>query len=247
MVSLQHGSQAARQIPSGFQTTVRDGPVGNLEAPPRLNFRGVSGFERPKAPGHLCGLNAVPNERITMKTLRLFLSSLMLLAVGTLVGCSGTNTQSPDVSESIRNSLAQAGLKDVEVSQDRTKGVVTLAGHVAADADKSQAESIAKSIATGQVVANQIAVLPPGGEKDAKEVNTDLDKGIEHNLDAALLQNKLQDSVKYAVTNGVVTLTGEVNSQSRRSEGEKIASSIPNVKQVVNNLQVKSQKATSSN
>jgi osmotically-inducible protein OsmY len=31
----------------------------------------------------------------------------------------------------------------VSVSQDRDKGVVTLGGHVAADGDKSQAESIA--------------------------------------------------------------------------------------------------------
>ena len=79
-----------------------------------------------------------------------------------LVGCSGAR-QSPDVSDSIRKSLDQAGLKDVSVSQDRDKGVVTLGGHVAADADKSQAESIAKSIATGQVVANQISVMPPEG------------------------------------------------------------------------------------
>jgi hypothetical protein len=33
------------------------------------------------------------------------------------------------------------------VNSDRDKGVVTLGGHVAADGDKSQAESIARSIA----------------------------------------------------------------------------------------------------
>ena len=181
-----------------------------------------------------------------MKTLKLCLSLLALLVVGTLVGCSGTATQSPDVSDSIRKSLDQAGLKDVSVSQDRDKGVVTLGGHVAADADKSQAESIAKSIAVGQVVANQIAVMPPGGESDAKAVNSDLDKGIEKNLHAALIQNRLQKGVKYDVKNGVVTLTGEVNSQSKRAQAEKIASSVPNVQQVVNNLQIKNQKASSS-
>src|SRR6478609_3424362 len=93
-----------------------------------------------------------------MKTLKLCLSLLALLVVVTLVGCSGRDRQSPDVSDSVRKSLDQAGLKDVSVSQDRDKGVVTLGGHVAADADKSQAESIAKSIATGQVVANQITL-----------------------------------------------------------------------------------------
>ena len=84
-----------------------------------------------------------------MKTLKLCLTLLMLLAVGSLVGCSGTSTKSPDVSDSIRRSLDEAGLKDVSVTQDRDKGVVTLGGRVATDGDRAQAESIGKSIATG--------------------------------------------------------------------------------------------------
>ena len=112
--------------------------------------------------------------------------------------------------------------------------------------DKSQAESIAKSIAMDQVVANQIAVLTPGAESDAKTVNSDLDKGIEHNLDAALIQAKLHKSVKYSVKASVVTLSGEVASQSERARAEEVASAVPNVKQVVNELQVKNQKASSS-
>jgi hyperosmotically inducible protein len=178
-----------------------------------------------------------------MKTLTTLLA---VLVAGTLVGCSTSSTKSPDVSDNIRKSLDQASLKDVSVSQDRDKGVVTLSGHVAAESDKSQAESIAKSIASGQVVSNQIAVLPPGAESDAKSINSDLDKGVEKNLDAALIQNKFHKNVKYTVKNGVVTLTGEVKSQSRRSQAEAVASSVPNVKQVVNELQIKNQKATSS-
>jgi osmotically-inducible protein OsmY len=52
--------------------------------------------------------------------------------------------------------------------------------------------------------------------------------------------------VKYDVKNGVVTLTGTVNSQTKRSMVEKLATGVPNVQQVVNELQVKNQKATSS-
>jgi hyperosmotically inducible protein len=180
-----------------------------------------------------------------MKTHKLSLSLLALLVVGTLVGCS-TSTKSPDVSDSVRKSLDQAGLKAVYVTQDRDKGVVTLSGNVAADADKAQAESIATSIATGQIVSNQIAVVPPGAESQAKAVNSDLDAGIEKNLDAALIQNKLHNGVKYDVKSGVVTLTGEVNSESKRARVEQVALTVPNVRQVVNELQVKGQKATSS-
>jgi osmotically-inducible protein OsmY len=180
-----------------------------------------------------------------MKTVRLLVTLLSFLIVGTLVGCSGT-TKSPDVSDSIRKSLDQADLKNVSVSQDRDKGVVTLGGHVPSDGDKSQAESIARSIAGGQVVSNQIGVIPPAAESEAKTVNSDLDKGIEKNLDAALIQHRLNKDVKYGVKNGVVTLTGVVNSQARRAQVEKVALAVPNVQQVVNELQVKDQKATSS-
>ena len=181
-----------------------------------------------------------------MKRLRLSVTVLALLAVGALAGCSGTATKSPDVSDNIRKSLDQAGLKDVSVGQDRDKGIVTLGGQVGSENDKSQAESLAKSFAGAQVVANQIAVVPVGVEKEAKAVNSDLDKGIEKNLDAALIQNRLHDNVKFDVKNAVVTLTGEVNSQSKREHAETVATRVPNVKQVVNDLQVKNQKASSS-
>ena len=181
-----------------------------------------------------------------MKTLKPYLTFLAVVVVGTLVGCSTTSTKAPDVSDSLRSSLDRAGFKDVSVSQDRDKGVVTLGGHVAADSDKSQAESIARSIAGAQVVSNQIAVLPLGAESEAKTVNSELDKAIEHNLDAALIQDKLHESVKYAVKNHVVTLSGEVDSQSKRARAERVASRVPNVQQVVNELQVKGQKATES-
>jgi hyperosmotically inducible periplasmic protein len=182
-----------------------------------------------------------------MRTLKPCLTLLALLGVGVLAGCSTTSTKSPDVSDNIRKSLQQANLKDVSVSQDRDKGVVTLGGHVATDVDRSQAESVAKSIAGGQVVSNQIAVIPPGAESDAKAINSDLDKGAEKNLDAVLIQQRLHDNVKYSVKNGVVTLTGEVRSQSERAQAETVAASVPNVRQVVNELQVKNQKATSTN
>ncbi len=181
-----------------------------------------------------------------MKKFRLSVSTLALIALGTVAGCSSTAAKSPDVQDTIQKSLQAASLKDVTVSQDRDKGVITLGGDVATDADKSQADSIAKSFAGSQVVADQIAVVPVGIEKEAKTVNSDLDTGIESNLDAALIQSRLHKSVKYEVKNGVVTLSGEVNSENKRARAETVATAVPNVQQVVNDLQVKDQKASSS-
>ena len=181
-----------------------------------------------------------------MKRTQLVVTFFTSLAIVAMVGCWHVSAKSPDVSDTIRKSLDQAGLKDVTVSEDRDKGIVTIGGQVASENDKSQAESLAKSSAGTEVVADQIAVVPVGVEKETKAMNSDLDQGIEKNLDAALIQNKLHKSVKYEVKNGVVTLNGEVNSENKRSRAEKVATGVPNVTQVVNNLQVKNQKASSS-
>ena len=179
-----------------------------------------------------------------MKARKLIFSVLPLFVAGMLSSCS--SDKSPDVTDNIRKSLDQAGFKDVSGSEDRDKGVVTLTGTVPTDTDKQQAESIAKSTAPNLVVADQIAVRPPGNESEAKAVDSDLDKAIEKNLDATLIKHRLKKNVKYDVKNGVVTLTGDLPSQSKRQQVERLAASIPNVKQVVNEIEVKGQKATTS-
>jgi hyperosmotically inducible protein len=189
------------------------------------------------------GLGTV--QRMNMKTTKLIVILLTVFAIGTMVGCYRFTAKSPDLSDSIRRALNQAGLKDVSVSQDRDKGIVTLGGQVASADKKAQAEYRAKSFAGAQVVAVQFVVIRVGAEKEARAVYSDLDQGIEKNLDAALIQNKMQHDVKYSVKSGVVTLTGEVNSQDTRTFAEKVATGVPNVQQVVNNLQVNNQKATS--
>ena len=169
----------------------------------------------------------------------------VFLVLCSLSACTRTEDKAPDVSSAVRQSLDQAGLKDVSVSQDRDKGVVTLGGHVSTEDAKGQAEAIAKTMAAGQVVANQVAVIPPGAESDAKTINSDLDKGIDKNLHAALVASRFDSQVKYDVKNRVVVLKGDVDSQAKRAEVAKVAAAVPNVDQVVNEVQVKNQKATS--
>ena len=172
-----------------------------------------------------------------------FKVSIVTLAVAGLIGCAAN--RAPDVAGNIRDSLKQAGLNDVTVSQDRDKGVVTLGGNVKQDTEKARAEGIAKQLAGGQVVADQIAVLPNGAESAAKSVNSDLDKGIEANLDAALTQANIK-GVTHDTKNGVVTLKGNLETPALRSNVERIAAGVPNVQQVVNKIDLKNQRATSS-
>ena len=170
----------------------------------------------------------------------------LVILTGLVSSCASQQGKSPDVSSNVRKSLDEAGLQNVHVSDDRNKGVVTLSGNVLSEQDKVRATSIAKSGAAGQVVASEIAVLPPNDNR-AKSVNSDFDKAIGDDLDAAFKQNRLNKLVRYDVKNGVVTLKGEVNSQASRVGAQKIAAAIPHVQEVVNELDVKNQKATSTN
>jgi len=185
------------------------------------------------------------NERRNMKTSKALPTLVVILALACGLACTN-KAKAPDVSASVRQALDQAGLRDVSVSQDQDKNVVTLTGNVATENEKTQAESIARSIAGNQVVSNEIGVRPGGDESTAKKVDSDLDKGIDKNVDAALVQRKLNRDVRFDVKNGVVTLKGSVKSESQRTAVEKIVAQVPNVKQVVNELEVKDQKATST-
>lgn len=179
-----------------------------------------------------------------MKAVRTGLVILVTIVVAAMLGCSDTS-KAPDIGGDIRHALDQAGLNDVSVSQDRDKGVVKLGGKVRSEDDKGRAESIARSIAGTEVVSNEIGVRP-NGDDTAKKVDSDLDSGIDKNLDAMLVQHRLKNDVRYDVNDGVVTLKGTVASQDRRSSVQRLAEQVPNVKQVVNELEVKHQKATSS-
>jgi hyperosmotically inducible periplasmic protein len=175
------------------------------------------------------------------------ISTLFLtLVLAVASACTSKPPKAPEVTTNIRQALDRAGLNDVSVSQDRDKNVVTLTGKVPTDNEKTQAESIARSIAGTQVVANEIAVRPAGEEGTAKKVESDLDRAIDKNLEARLVELNLNHDVRYNVKNGVVTLKGDVTSESKRTSVQKVASDVPNVKQVVNELEVRNQKATST-
>ena len=176
---------------------------------------------------------------------RLSLSLAPLFVAAMLLGCSNTN-KTPDVTDNVRKALDQAGFKDVSIKQDRDKGVVTLTGTVPTESDKAQAESIAKANAESQVVSDEISVRPPGNESEAKTVESDIDKAIDKNVDATLVKHRLKKGVSYDVKNGVVTLKGEVPSQTKRQQVENLVKSVPNVQQVVNELEVKNQRATAT-
>jgi hyperosmotically inducible protein len=178
-----------------------------------------------------------------MKTKMLPSVLIFTLTLLTL-GCSQSQ-KSPDVKDAVEKALSQAGYTSVTVAQDRDKGVITLSGEVATEEEKQRAADVTHSVSSALVIANQIGVRPAGFTSEAKQIDSNLDTAIEKSFEAELIARRMDKDITYAAKNGVLTLKGEVNTQKKRRDLEKLASSVPNVKQTVNELQVKEQKATS--
>ena len=162
-------------------------------------------------------------------------------------GCSSQKANTPSYKDAVQQAMNNDNFKDVKVDEDRDKGVITLSGKVTSEDDKTKAEQDAKTAAPGLIVADQISVEPPGAESQAKGIEKDVDSAIKDNTKAAFIANHLDDQhISIDVKNGVTTLTGSVATPDMRADAEKIAASVPNTSQVVNELKVKHGKATAA-
>jgi hyperosmotically inducible periplasmic protein len=168
-----------------------------------------------------------------------------LLALGLIAGCD--KPQHPPVKDNVSASLKANNLGDLSISEDREKGVVTLTGDVQSEDQKSQAEALAKSAAPGYVIANEVGVRPTGAESQAKAVDSNLDDAIESNYKAILKAHKNLDdqSIKYDAKNGTLKLSGTVKTAAQKQEAATLAKTVPNVQQVVNEIEVKPSKMSS--
>jgi hyperosmotically inducible protein len=173
-------------------------------------------------------------------------SSAVLVGVLALAGCNNKPSH-PDEKSAVSGALSSNNLSAVSVSQDQDKGVMTLTGNVDTDDRKSQAEVLAKQAAPDYTVANQIGVRPPG-DAQAGSAASNRDNAIEDNYKAELKEHKaLNDqSISYSSKNGTLVLKGSVKTPGQKKEAEKLAKGIQNVEQVVNEIEVKPGKHSTS-
>jgi hyperosmotically inducible periplasmic protein len=164
--------------------------------------------------------------------------SVVLLALLSTLGCSQRQTVS--YGDTVEKALQQADLKDVTVTEDRDKNTVTLGGKLHSEDAKQQAGQIAQAAAGNRIIVNQISVEPVGNETAAGKVESNLDDGIESNYKAALISRGLdKERIRFDAKNGVLVLKGSVKTPTQRKEAEQVADNIPNVAQVVNEIQVR--------
>jgi len=159
------------------------------------------------------------------------------------IGCSTNKANTPDVKDQVSKALSNAGLNDVKVDVDKDKQLVTLKGDVKSQDVKAQAEQVAKRAAGGFVVSNEIGVRPEGEEHAAGKIDANLDSAIEKDFKAVMIANGLdKQHIRADAKNGVLTLKGNVDTAAERAKAEKLAAKVPNVQQVVNELDVKGAK-----
>ena len=173
--------------------------------------------------------------------------TLAALLLCVAIGCTSNKANTPDVKDQVSKALDNAGYKDIKVDVNNDKQLVTLTGDVKTQEDKEKAEQLAKSTAAGFVVSNEIGVRPEGAESAAKKIDSNVDEAIEKDFKAVIIANRLdKQHIRFDAKNGVLTLKGDVDTPRQREQVEKLAASVPNVQQVVNELDVKGAKRRSS-
>jgi len=174
------------------------------------------------------------------KTMMVTLASFLLALA---MGCSSNKASTPDVKAQVSKALNNAGYKDLKVDVNNDKQLVTLKGDVKTQEDKDRAEELAKTAGDGYVVSNEIGVRPEGVESAAKKIDANVDDAIEKDFKAVIIAHRLEKQhIKFDAKNGVLTLKGDVDTPAQREQVEKLAASVPNVQQVVNELDVKGAK-----
>jgi hyperosmotically inducible protein len=173
-----------------------------------------------------------------------FAGILMTLALGSFltVACATTRPVDQQIDDS--NVTADLGTKyafDSEIDRyridiDTLEGIVTLRGSVADAEQRVDAERIARSTKGVRDVVNKLDVDPePRTAKASFE-----DSWIAVMIDSKMTGDPEVKSrnVDVDVYEGVVTLSGIVETQTARAETEDLAKSVDGVLKVVNELQV---------
>jgi osmotically-inducible protein OsmY len=171
------------------------------------------------------------------------MASLAALLLTVAIGCTSNKASTPDVKTQVTTALDNAGYKDLKVDVNHDKELVTLTGDVKTQEDKNRAEELAKTTAAGYVISDEIGVRPEGDESSARKIDSNVDSAIEKDFKAVIIANRMEKQhIRFDAKNGVLTLKGNVDNSGAREQAEKLAASVPNVQQVVNELDVKGAK-----
>ncbi|CAI1059722.1 Osmotically-inducible protein Y precursor [Serratia fonticola] len=129
-------------------------------------------------------------------------------------------------------------IKSTDISVETEKGVVTLSGFVATQAQAEKAVDVAGRVEGVKSVSDKLHVKDQATQSVKSYAG---DTATTSELKAKLLADDIVPSrnVKVETTDGMVQLSGEVKTQAQSDRAESIAKAIDGVKSVKNDLAVK--------
>src|SRR5215213_5203323 len=176
-----------------------------------------------------------------------FVSAVMLVVTMAMVACASTRTQKSageQVDDSVTTGRVKAALiadpvtKAHQIDVETFKGTVQLNGYVDTSASKERASEIAKNTRGVTAVHNNLTVKTDGARSGEQVVD---DGAITTKVKAALAGDPRTKAhqVNVETHEGVVQLSGFVDSSEAKSTAEQLARAVDNVKSVDNELDVK--------
>jgi osmotically-inducible protein OsmY len=161
------------------------------------------------------------------------LSSAVLFACVFAVGCGGR----VDHKENVEKALTQANLEHVAVDVDDDANIVHLKGTVGSMSDRTRAEEVAAAaVGTSGRVLNELTV--EGLNAGAAD---DLDGDIHDTLDRMIDNDPVlkERDINFEVSNGAVTVKGEVRNAEEKNKVGQIVKAAPGVKDFANALEIR--------
>jgi osmotically-inducible protein OsmY len=159
-----------------------------------------------------------------------------LVAATALAFAFSACSERPNPTEQAERALQEANIQGVEVDWDDEARIAHLQGTVESATDRQRAEDVTTAaVGTSGTVLNELTVK---GLND--EIADDLDGRIRNSLEDMLEADAaLKDrDVNFDVSNGVVTVKGEVRTAAEKTKVTDLVRSAPGVKDFANALEI---------
>jgi osmotically-inducible protein OsmY len=169
------------------------------------------------------------------QTLKAVSLAALITFAGMTAACSDTADNQPDYEARVNEQLETADLDSVNVDWKEDERALHLTGEVERQADKARAEELAQQIVgTSGRVVNEVEVEGV----DYSEIDNRIEESLGNMFEDRTEWDFDGRGVSFDSEQGVVTITGTVESATTKQKIGQRAKALAGVKEVVNNLEI---------
>ena len=162
-----------------------------------------------------------------------------LISLVAVLSLAAACNREPNPTDAAERALQEANIAGVGVEWDDEARIAHLRGTVDTSSDRARAEEVVESaVGTTGRVLNELTVK--GLNDDSAD---DLDGRIRSALDEMIDRDPAlkERDIDFDVTNGVVTVKGEVRSAAAKAKVTEIVRAAPGVKDMANSLEIEAE------